>query len=75
MYRKEVVIDKRVFGKRVGLLVKFFGCEHRNISRPFTEGKVNYRTCLQCGARRQFNPDTFETFGEFYYPPALGLKA
>ena len=67
--REGTEVDGRVFGKRVGLLTKFFGCEHKNISRPFISNKVSYRTCLQCGARKQFNTETFETFGEFYYPP------
>lgn len=67
-------VDRRVFGEKVGFLAKFFGCEHRNISRPFISGKTSYRTCLQCGARKQFDTETFETFGEFYYPPAERLE-
>lgn len=70
----ETEIDLRVFGKKVGFLTKFFGCEHRNISRPFIAGKVSYRTCLQCGARKQFNTETFKTFGDFYYPPAERME-
>ena len=68
--KKETRIDMLIFGKKVGFLTKFFGCEHRNISRPFIAGKISYRTCLQCGARKQFNTETFKTFGAFYYPPA-----
>lgn len=68
--KNEIGVDKGVFGKKVGFLTKFFGCEHKNISRPFVAGKISYRTCLQCGARRQFDNETFETFGDFYYPPA-----
>ena len=72
--KNETGVDGRVFGKRVGFLAKFFGCEHRNVSRPFISNKVSYRTCLQCGARKQFNNETFETFGDFYYPPAEMLE-
>ncbi len=72
--KKETGIDVRVFGKKVGFLAKFFGCEHRNISRPFIAGGISYRTCLQCGARKQFNRETFKTFGDFYYPPAESLE-
>ena len=72
--KKETDIDMRIFGKKVGFLTKFFGCEHRNISRPFITGKISYRTCLQCGARKQFNTETFKTFGDFYYPPAERIE-
>ena len=67
-------IDLSVLGKKVGFLTKFFGCVHKNISRPFVSGKISYRTCLQCGARKQFNTETFETFGSFYYPLAEKLE-
>jgi hypothetical protein len=62
-------IDPFVFGKKLGLMAKLFGCRHKNISRPFTQGKTAYRDCLDCGARRQFNPETWETQGSFYFPP------
>lgn len=62
-------IDQSVFGRKLGLLAKMFGCWHNNVSRPFVHGKTAYRSCLQCGARRQFNPETLETFGSFYFPP------
>ena len=72
--KKETETDNRVFGKKVGFLTKFFGCEHKNISRPFIAGQISYRTCLQCGARKQFNTETFKTFGDFYYPPAERME-
>ena len=71
---KETESGRRVFGKKVGFLTRFFGCEHKNISRPFIAGNVSYRTCLQCGARKQFNTETFKTFGDFYYPPAERME-
>jgi hypothetical protein len=64
-------IDGFVFGKKLGLTAKLFGCWHNNVSRPFIQGKTAYRSCLQCGARRQFNPETLETHGSFYYPPTI----
>jgi hypothetical protein len=71
--RSEINGEKRVvahilFGKKVGLLTKLFGCGHPNLSRPFSQGRLGYRTCLRCGARKQFNPETLTTFGAFYYP-------
>jgi hypothetical protein len=66
------------FGKKVGLLAKVFGCWHKKeLSRPFTENRKAYRVCLECGARRAFDPVTLKTFGPFYFPPAIshGKKA
>ncbi|MCU1290708.1 MAG: hypothetical protein JWN60_2937 [Acidobacteria bacterium] len=62
-------VDRFVFGQKVNLITKLFGCWHENISRPFVHGKTAYRSCLDCGARKQFNPETLETHGSFYFPP------
>jgi hypothetical protein len=62
-------VDNRLFGKKVGILVKIFGCGHPDLSRPFSQGRLGYRTCLCCGARKPFDPETLKTFGDFYYPP------
>ncbi len=66
---EKIVVDHVLFGKKVGLLTKFFGCGHSDLSRPFSKGRLGYRTCLRCGARKKFNPETLTTFGGFYYPP------
>jgi hypothetical protein len=57
-----------LFAKKVGLIGKLFGCGHGDLSRPFSQGKIGYRSCLKCGAVKQFNLETLETFGGFYYP-------
>jgi hypothetical protein len=67
-------IDPFVFGKKSGVIAKLFGCWHDNLSRPFKQNKTAYRSCLECGARRQFNPDTLETHGKFYFPPVIKAK-
>lgn len=61
--------DKGVFGEKVGLFSKIFGCGHQDLSRPFSNGKLGYRVCLKCGARKQFNVETLETYGSFYFAP------
>jgi hypothetical protein len=66
---EETVADHRMFGKKVGILTKIFGCGHPDLSRPFSRGRLGYRTCLRCGARKPFDPETLKTFGDFYYPP------
>ena len=60
--------DHKTFDRKVGFLTRLFGCGHQNLSRPFSPGKAGYRTCLGCGARKRFNPETLETSGAFYYP-------
>ncbi|HSK70730.1 MAG TPA: hypothetical protein VK892_03475 [Pyrinomonadaceae bacterium] len=64
-------IDNFVFGQKMNLITKLFGCWHNDLSRPFVQGKTAYRSCLQCGARKQFNPETLETHGSFYFPPVV----
>ncbi len=64
-------IDIRVFGDKVGFLGRVFGCLHRDLSRPFTRGKMGYRSCTECGARAGFDNETFKTYGGFYHPPIV----
>ena len=62
------------FGNKIGLFGKLFGCWHKNLTRPFTVGNASYRSCLHCGARKQFDTQTLKTFGSFHYPPAIHFK-
>jgi hypothetical protein len=59
--------------KRVGFFAGLFGCWHQELSRPFTTANQSYRVCLCCGARRHFNPETLQTYGNFYF--SLAVKA
>ena len=68
---KNANLNPVVFGKKMSLMAKLFGCWHKNLSRPFTNQKTAYRSCLECGARKQFNPETLETHGNFYFPPSV----
>lgn len=61
--------DEKVFGKKLGLLSRIIGCSHKNLSRPFVESGVGYKSCLNCGARSPFDPVTFTTNGKFYSAP------
>ena len=47
-----------------------FGCQHRDMSRPFSRQGETYRVCLTCGARRQFIESSWETSGPFYFSGA-----
>jgi len=64
-------VDAQVFGEKVGLFGKVFGCWHEKLSRPFSQEKIAYRSCLECGARKQFDSETLETHGAFYFPPLV----
>ncbi|REJ76014.1 MAG: hypothetical protein DWQ47_10345 [Acidobacteria bacterium] len=66
--------ERRVFGKKIGVIVRLFGCRHGNLSRPFSKGRLSYRSCLSCGARKKFDTETLVTHGGFYYPPEISLK-
>jgi hypothetical protein len=47
-----------------------FGCQHREMSRPFSRHGESYRVCISCGARRQFDEKTWNSTGRYYYKPA-----
>ena len=53
--------------RRMGLLARVFGCWHLNMSWPFTSGDESYRACLDCGAHRRFDPETWLTRGPYYF--------
>lgn len=67
-------MERRVFGKRMGVIALLFGCRHKNLSRPFSDGKVGYRSCVSCGARKRFDTDTLVTHRTFYYPPTASAN-
>jgi hypothetical protein len=62
-----------VFGEKIGIMGKIFGCWHKQLSRPFTNQKSSYRACLHCGALKRFDAETLKTVGPFYYPPTISL--
>jgi len=49
------------------LVARVFGCWHTQMSRPFSHQGQAYRSCLNCGAQRQFNLRNWKMHGEFYY--------
>lgn len=56
-----------VTGKISNLVARVFGCWHAELSRPFSRDGRAYRTCLSCGAQRQFNLGNWKMQGSFYY--------
>lgn len=55
-------------GRPIGIFSALFGCWHKRLSRPFGNGKVSYRVCMECGARRKFDTTSFKTLGRYYTP-------
>jgi|GEM_PF-2970793 len=46
--------------KRVARVIRrILGCRHSQMSRPYTVDDEPYRTCLECGARRCLDTDTW----------------
>ena len=56
-----------VTGKIGSLVARVFGCRHAEMSRPFSRDGRAYRSCLNCGAQRQFNLGNWQMQGHFYY--------
>jgi hypothetical protein len=68
---RETVLDEKVFGKKLGIVSRLLGCQHRRLTRPFGSGGTAYLSCLECGARKHFNTKTLETSKSFYSAPAI----
>jgi hypothetical protein len=54
--------------RKVGFFSSVFGCWHPRLTRPISDKYSTYQTCVECGARRQFDTDNFKSTGPFYYP-------
>jgi hypothetical protein len=63
-----VPLDSSSTAGRIGnLMARMFGCRHTQMSRPFSRDGRAYRSCLSCGAKRQFNLGNWQMTGGFYY--------
>ena len=51
-------------------LSRLFGCPHKEMSRPFSRHGETYRVCINCGAQRGFDEETWNFNGPFYFKPA-----
>ena len=62
-------LDQETVGEKIEkFLTRAFGCRHRQMRLPFTRGNSTYRTCVVCGARRDFDLGQGMTVGPYYYP-------
>ena len=67
----EMRLDEKVFGKKLGIVSRLFGCQHRRVTRPMGSAGSAYLSCIECGARKHFNTKTLETSKSFYSAPAV----
>lgn len=51
-------------------VAEIFGCQHKEMSRPFSRQGETFRVCITCGARRQFDQINWNTVGPFYFKAA-----
>ena len=58
---------KNILSVPVGLAAMLLKCWHTDMSRPFTRDSETYRTCLDCGARRKFDLESWEMQGPYYF--------
>jgi len=54
-------------------LSELFGCQHTEMSRPFSRQGETFRVCITCGAHRQFDEKTWNTVGPYYFKEARRL--
>jgi hypothetical protein len=47
--------------------VAFRGCWHRHLGWPVAVHGYAYRVCLNCGAKRLFDENTFTAYGPYRY--------
>ena len=59
---------EQVFGTRVGLFARVFGCWHSRMSRPVTTASLTYQYCASCGIRRKYDAVAFKPERKLYYP-------
>jgi hypothetical protein len=48
-------------------LTRLFGCWHKKMNPPYTGDGGTYRTCMNCGARRQFDEGRGKMTGAYYH--------
>ena len=53
-----------------GWFSELLGCQHAEMSRPFSRQGETYRVCISCGARRSFDEKTWNSSGRYYFKPA-----
>ena len=53
--------------KPTGIITRLFGCWHPHLGMPITSGAQTYRACIDCGAHRSFDTNSWTLFGPYYF--------
>ncbi|HEX8708190.1 MAG TPA: hypothetical protein VF723_08115 [Pyrinomonadaceae bacterium] len=69
-YQSEMELTGQLATSVEGYITRLFGCWHTEMSRPFTHEGESYRACLNCGAHRLFDTQSWEMRGPYYYSQA-----
>ena len=56
---------------KIGFFSSLFGCWHPRLTRPISDNHSTYQSCVECGARRLYDTETFKPTGPFYYPTKI----
>jgi hypothetical protein len=62
--------DERI--RKIGFFGAVFGCWHKRLTRPISDNESTYQSCVECGARRRFDTESYSASGPFYYPANVG---
>ena len=67
---------EKISGRRVdSAFARWFGCRHRLVSRPITNGQRTSVACLKCGMRRAFDVESWAPYGAFYAETDEGMRS
>ena len=67
---REGISVSGLFSRMANRVAELCGCQHKEMSRPFSRQGETYRVCINCGARRQFDEKTWKSSGRYYHKPA-----
>ena len=59
-------LRQKLAGSLRYFLLRLISCRHRHLSRPITHEGRTYRTCANCGMRREFDLATWRSRGRYY---------
>ena len=59
-------LGAKIAGSLRYFLLRLISCSHNQISRPITHNGRTYRTCPNCGMRRDFDLMTWQSKGRYY---------
>ena len=76
MFRQQQAERSRALNSAAQRLAqRLLGCWRHNLSRPFTFQGRTYRVCMKCGLSRNFNLETWKTYGASYCLATSSISA